>query len=151
MKNVLVGLPPDVASDLEEVCPPRTRSHFIVLAIREKLARHPVAQRLGKERDDSIARKEAAGEELTPEEEAWWRHKLITSPPIDFFARRAINEHAKRVEEAKKLAPRILDGLEAAGTPVDQWIVEGSHDNGPLLLEVIRLAEERRGAEGSDE
>ncbi len=83
-------------------------SHFIVLAIREKLAHHPVAQRLAKERDDSIARKEEAGERFTPEEEAWWRHKLITSPPIDFVARHAINEHARRVEEAKKLAPRIL-------------------------------------------
>ncbi len=35
--------------------------------------------------------------------------------------------------------------------PVEQWIVEGTHDKGPLLLEVIRLAKKRRGVEGSDE
>ena len=60
-------------------------------------------------------------------------------------------EHAKRVEEAKQLAPRILDGLEAAGTPVDQWIVQGQHDGGPLMKEVLRLADERRKAEGAGE
>ncbi len=59
-------------------------------------------------------------------------------------------EHAKRVAEAKELAPVILDGLEAAGTPVDQWIVEGEND-GLLILEVIRLAQERSDAEGGGE
>ena len=58
-------------------------------------------------------------------------------------------EYEKRVQEAKALAPRILDGLKAAGTPVDQWIVEGKHDHGPLMKEVLRLAEERRKAEGA--
>ena len=65
-------------------------------------------------------------------------------------AERRSVEHAKRVEEAKELAPRILDGLEAAGTPVDQWIVEGKYD-APLLVEVVRLAQERREAEGAGE
>ena len=66
-------------------------------------------------------------------------------------AARRSDEHAKRVEEAKEFAPRILDGLEAAGTPVDQWIVEGKHDGGPLMGEVIRLWRERREAGGAGE
>ena len=60
-------------------------------------------------------------------------------------------EWAKRVEEAKELAPRILDGLEAAGTHVDRWLVEGKHDGGPLMVEVIRLWRERREAGGAGE
>ena len=60
-------------------------------------------------------------------------------------------EWAKRVEEAKELAPHIIDGLEAAGTHVDRWLVEGKHDGGPLMVEVIRLWHERREAGGAGE
>ncbi len=60
-------------------------------------------------------------------------------------------EWAKRVEEAKELAPHIIDGLEAAGTHVDRWLVEGKHDGGPLMGEVIRLWRERREAGGAGE
>ena len=60
-------------------------------------------------------------------------------------------EWAKRVEEAKELAPHIIDGLEAAGTHVDRWLVEGKHDGGPLMVEVIRLWRERREAGGAGE
>ena len=37
-------------------------------------------------------------------------------------------EWAKRVEEAKELAPRMVDGIEKAGISLGQWLVEGKYD-----------------------
>ena len=74
-KNVLVGLPVDVASDLDAVCRHGERTLFIVDAIREKLAGEPIAQRA---RDERAAAIEAATgvRELTPEEGAQWWYEV---------------------------------------------------------------------------
>ena len=122
--QINLRLPPDVLADLDAVCPPasRSRNQFIIEAIRAKLATEPAALRQQEERD-AAARLAAFKEK---------------------------REFERRVEEAQKIAPGIVDALGADEARVEEWIVTGSDGDGLLIREVIRLAEERRAAEGSD-
>ena len=68
---------------------------------------------------------------------------------VDIEAERQRVEFEKRVEGFRSVATAILDGLDAAGTGFDEWLVTSDAD-GALLVAVLRVARERGGVVGGE-
>ena len=68
---------------------------------------------------------------------------------VDIEAERQRVEFEKRVEGFRSVATAILDGLDAAGTGFDEWLVTSDAD-GALLMAVLRVARERGGVVGGE-
>lgn len=118
-KNILVGLPADVAADLDLVCPPGGRTRFIVAAIREKLYREPAAQRARQERGASIKAAPVEGRKLTPAEAAQWWHDVEQRPGVEGPAYRWIRRGGELVlvadDELTAAERKQLGGTDADG------------------------------------